>query len=81
MAGNEEFKDTTREIKLERQTEVKSGGTYIRRLTVFCRKLKPIKKFTPRGHILYKNHFYSNIVEELEQVKARDIRYVRKQMP
>lgn len=32
MAGNEEFKDTIMEMKVERQTEVKSGETYTRGL-------------------------------------------------
>lgn len=47
MTGNEEFKDSIRETKLEMQTEVKSGGTYPRGLTIFCKKLKPIMKFKP----------------------------------
>lgn len=47
MAGNQEFRNTTRELKLEKQAGVKSGGIYIRGLTVFCKKLKPDRDLGP----------------------------------
>lgn len=64
-AGNSEFRATIGEIKLGKKAVWKVGRTIYKRFNCFYSKLKTIKRLKSWRLVLYKNHSYTSIVEEL----------------